>query len=1092
MSMSVSRSAPCVVALALLGIAVPATILIPRLAPVDRSPQARQCLCLIAHNLARGNGNYFLYYQFADSQIKIQDGDKLTYEVFLDPKNPVAKGGIDIDFADDGEPLRDLGLRDQAGVRAHGDGLLTGAVGKWYSRTIPLAAAAGRTTKVWSLAFEGDPFGRYVQFVDRVFVEHADGTKSAVYDGGTPRVRTLKDASGYSKNPTCVPIDRAKVREGADLEPTIASVKDEGEKLAAIAEARNDIELVKQFLKRNPSVHLDMHVQEAVSLIDALDHKETVSAEELQAVLHAARHALSHTHPEMAKYTGHLVGHAHIDLQWLWEWQEGIVSAHDTFNQAVKFMDQYPGFCFSQSSSVLYKTVEDYYPDLFAKMKAKVKSGQWEIVGGRVCEGDTNMISAESHARHFLYGQRYFRERFGKTATVGWEPDTFGHTLQMPQILKLGGCDYYYFCRGGKGKPLFWRTGLDGSKVLAFDEPANGSWYNSDVSYKQFQNMLNFKDKTGAQDMLWVYGVGNHGGGPTKENIETALAMMKKDFLPTVKFSTASQFFKKLSTYDLTKIPTVNQELNPVFDGCYTSHAEVKKLNRDAEAATTSAEAIAATASLFGFAYPQASFRRNWEDIAFNHHHDTLPGSGIHPPYENTKITLGRVLADDRDIVNRAMEMMTLRVTPKQGGLSVMVFNPTGWTRSAWIPTMLVQSGWNGGEGIDPNRCKALAPDGKAYPVIQDDTHSHAGRFWAAEVPAFGYKVFQIVNGSADVGTVETRDDGFTMESKRFIVEFDRAQGTVKRMFDKQAGREVVASAGSMGRLEMHYETPGGMSAWVIGKIAKVERLVPANATATQGPGYAEVQFDYEMPSVNNPSKPTTITQTFRLESTGRELDCDVYCDWNEIGSGSTPNPMLRVAFDAAIDKPIATYEIPFGALSRPTDGRESAALEWGDLGDSRYGVSFLNDSKHGYSATANTMRLSLIRSSYEPDPVPNPGEHSLRYAIYPHSGSWKDAGSTRVAAEFNQAMTVATVPFDARGDRPLEWSPLHVTDDAVMPTCLKRCEDDGSLVLRVYQSTGAPSTGAISLSYNPAYAAWVTFWRTCWAKRRKRAERFR
>ena len=255
------------------------------------------------------------------------------------------------------------------------------------------------------------------------------------------------------------------------------------------------------------------------------------------------------------------------------------------------------------------------------------------------------MISEESSVRQFLYGQRYFREKFGKSAVVGWEPDTFGHTFQMPQILKLGGCEYYYFCRGGQGKPLFWWEGLDGTRVLAFDEPASGSWYNSDLSYKQFQEMLDFDAATGSKDSLDVYGVGNHGGGPTREQLQWAMDQMKSGTKPTIRFSTATEFFKKLSTYDLSKIPVIHEELNPVFDGCYTSHSgdQGRHAPTTAEGHDHISESVAAVASLSGFKYPREAQRPNWEDNCFNHHHDTRPGSGIHAGYDRTKMRLDRV-----------------------------------------------------------------------------------------------------------------------------------------------------------------------------------------------------------------------------------------------------------------------------------------------------------------------------------------------------------------------------------------------------------------------------------------------------------------
>jgi len=1024
---------------------------------------AHTCLAFVTTQLAKGSGNFYEYYRFSSQQVKIKTGDVLVYSVYLDPKNPELKGGVDIDFTDGDTPLRDIGLTDQNGIRAHGDAILDQAKGKWYTREIKLDACADRTTDHWEIASEGDAPGQYIQFLDDVKIRHADNTVTSIYNGGPAANRIIDLRNGYTEHPSCVEVDRAKVRDGMDLALLDADVIRRGERSRMLDEARNDIDVVKKFLERNPDPATEMHVKEAVAMLDAVE-KEDASPEEVEAVLHAAQHALSHTHPMMEQYTGHLVGHAHIDLQWLWEWQEGIVAAHDTFRQATKFMDEYPGFTFSQSSSCLYQTVEENYPELFKKIQEKVKAGQWEIVGGRICEGDTNMISPESHARHFLYGQRYFREKFGKTAIVGWEPDTFGHTIQMPQILKLGGCKYYYFCRGGKNKPLFWWQGLDGTKVLAFDEPANGSWYNSDLSYKQFQQMLDFQKATGSKDMLWVYGIGNHGGGPSREYIETALGWMKDPTKPRVKFSTATEFFHQLEKYDLAKIPKVGEELNPVFDGCYTTHSEIKQLNRQSEYATMSAEAVATVASTMGFHYPGAAFRKNWEDICFNHHHDTLPGSGIHTPYERTKTVLGRVLADDKDIATRALETMALRFTPDKGGLSVMVFNPSGWTRSGWVNEYMVTSGVSGND-FDATQAVAIGTDNHAYPVQVLDKVSRYARFYAGDVPAFGYKVFHIVAQSLrPIGpTIEEGSD--TLENGYLKVQLDRTRGIVSSVYDKVAHREICGSDG-LGRLEQDWEEPNGMSAWVLGKITDRKNPLPTGGK----PG----QFVYSMPAYNHEGATTTVTQTFHLD--GSKILVDVDCDWQDIGSGAAPHPLLRVAFNTNLDKPAATYEVPFGALTRPADGSESAALNWADLSAGGYGLTVLNDAKSGHSADGSTLKMTLIRSSFTPDPQPNPGMHHWRYEILPHSGDWRTGNAVKAGMELQEPLLAATIPFDAQGKAPKQFSLLSLSQPNLVATGLKLGEDAGDLVVRFYESAGKPTAGSVNLSLPSQKADWVNF----------------
>lgn len=1044
-------------------------------AALSLSPQGQnhQCLLFASQNLAKGNGNWYTYISISRKQILLQAGDVFHYEVFLDPRNPSPKGGVDIDFTDNGTSLRDMGVADQNGIRAHGDGLLKPAIGKWYSRDIPLDSMAGRTTSSWNVNFEGDEFGRYVEFIDDAEVRHKNGPATVVYGGGKPDIEELLMSNGYTDKPACLPVDRSEVGAPSHgLETTIDKALALADRMAKLNEADRDIQVVQPFVKDQPAVLAKLN--HAEDILARAESNEKITDAEIAQTVAAAKADLAAAEPAVKTFTARLVGYGHIDFQWLWEWQEAEVASFDTFNQAIKFMDEVPGFKFSQSSAGLYWAIEQNHPDLWQKLKEKVASGQLEIVGGRICEADTNVISQESHARQFLYGQRYFRERFGKTTLVGWEPDTFGHTIQMPQILKLGGCCYYFFCRGGKDQPLFYWQGLDGTRVLAFDDAAAGSWYGSDLNVKQFDQMSAFHDKTGSKDMLYVYGVGNHGGGPTREHLQEAKRWQATDYLPTTQFSTALEFFKSLGKYNLTKLPVISQELNPVFEGCYTTHCEIKQAMRTAENETLSAEAVSAVASAKGFAYPHAELRKNWEEILMNQHHDTMGGSGMHPPYERTKMELGRVVAQDHDIQRLAMESLVQRVTPAKDGISVMVFNPLGWTRSGWCEAYLVQSGWHGDNPLDLAKAVAIAPDGKSYSVRVIDDHSSLARFWAADVPAFGYRVFNIANGQPKAAPVQVRDAGYTLENENLIAEFDKDKGVIRRLVDKKSGHEFAA--GGLGRLEADYELPGEMSAWTIGKIARVDQVKPLVSDTKVGPDYADVIFYYEIASTNNPGKETIVKQDFRLESGADKLTCDIDCDWNVIGSPKTPNPMLRVAFDSGLAKPTATYQVAYGALSRPMDGSECAGQEWTELDGDKEGLAIFNDCKYGFSASGSTMWMSLIRSSYEPDPDPNPGHFHWRYAVYPHAGDWREPSVVRGAAEFNTPLLDATVPFDSSGKDPLEWGLLSALDPHVVPTALKGAEDGDGLVLRAYESTGAASSGSVIVNAPFAESETVNF----------------
>jgi len=1024
-------------------------------------------LMVVVRNISRGPSNFYLYYTFSNQQVLFKAGDFLEYDIYLDKNNPMPKGGVDVDVNEGEKPyLRDTAAVDQNGLKAHGDTELKQAVGQWYHRKIPLDDLAGKRSIRWNFQFEGDAEGRYVQFVDNVVVTHGDGTSTVIYANGEPPIRAMHLREGYSEYVTVLPVPRTTVANGADLTTFINARVSRQELKQQLETTRNEVDLTRRLAERAGDTALQQATSEAIQSIDNVGNDEGASAEKIQAVIHQVNGALSHEHPLMRKFAGHLVGHAHIDFQWLWEWPETVGVCRDTFGQATKFMAEYPGFSFSQSSSALYAATEQAWPDIFKKMQQYVANGQWEIVGGRVCEGDTNMISPESHARHFLYGQRYFRERFkGKDAIVGWEPDTFGHTWTMPQILKLGGCKYYYFCRGGHNKPLFWWEGPDGSRVLAFEEPATGSWYNSDLSYKQFEEMFNFEKTTGSKDMLWVYGVGNHGGGPTREYIQTALSWQEKSYLPTAKFSTATNFFKALEKYNLSKIPTVKTEMNTTanagFFGVFTTHSDIKRWNRDAEADTTSAEAIAAFAAQYGYPYPGKEFRRNWEDIAWNHHHDTLPGTSIHPSYNKSEQVYKRVLQSSQTIGSSALNYLAARITGD--GTGIVVFNPVGWVRSGIVELPPLVAG----------ATILRSSDGKLSFVQRASATTGKAIFYAENIPAYGYRRYQLqVAPVLDFKAVSPSisNDGTVLENSEYKVVLDPTHGVVSSIVDKKSGHETIAPGGSGNRLEIHWEDPNGMSAWTIGTIRKIEPLVsPVKLQVTEsGPARVTVQWTRHFGS-------SDLVQTVSLPVHGAP-EFSLFTKWNEIGSADKPEPFLKVAFDLNAQHPTQTYDIPFGNIQRPTDNVEYPALKWVDSSDNNFGAALLNDCKHGYSAQGNTLRLSLIRSSYNPDPRPNDRPQLARWSLVPHTGNWRAANVLQTAENFNRPLWVTPASPVTRGSLPAQGSFLAVNAPNIVVTGVKQAEDDKDLVVRFYEAYGTPTRPVFALPFRVGRTQTVNF----------------
>jgi len=1050
------------------------------------APEPPDTALMMSGNNVSSNGNFYVYYIVSREQVPIKSGDRLEYDVFIPGKSTETTSGVDLDWTDGSTALRDRGIRDTDGQDAHPKFRLDRAKDKWYHRVIPLDAMDGKTIARWTLVLEGDLPGPNTVFVDNLGVRHADGSWTWAYrDGEPPKGAGLEGNNGYSREILFRAVERAWVTP-ANVDRLVADQLKAFARLQELEGFKHDLEYVEKFAKEAPEGKAyQQHIEAARGVLDKVEANPGMSSEDFQAQLHQGRQQLAHTHPLMRAYTGYLVGHSHIDFQWLWEWPESLEICRATFSTVANLMDEFPDFAFSQSSSALYKTTEQYYPDVFARIQEKVKAGKWDIVGGRVCEGDTNLVSPESHARQFLLGQRYFRDTFGKTATVGWEPDTFGHAWSMPQILKMGGMDSYYFCRGGKGQPLFWWEGPDGTKILTFDEVASGSWYNAALGESTLGEMLPWYQKTGLKDILWVYGVGDHGGGVTREDLLTATDWMKRPFLPNVKFAKAGDFFDILRKRDLSKVPTINDELNGVFEGCYTSQSTIKRLNRDAENITASAETAAAIASAYGQPYPQQLFNDNWEAICFNHHHDTLPGSAIHESYVKTKRQMEGVITTSRSVATDSVQFLATFMSRHPDTYNVVAFNPLGWTASG-----PVQVPWPIRPSSEEGDWVAVSPSGEALPVTfvrgqrpDNPEGTPKAVFTATNVPGFGYRVFGLRRAKSGESAADTvrairaRTQNIVLENNRLRVNVDERTGLITSLVDKASNANLVPEGGAANRLEIWFEEPGGVSAWTLGRYVSHEKLDgPAEVSLLEStPGRAIVQVvrSYTQEGTGAVSK---FTQHIALRAGADQVETPVWADWQAFHTGDRPTPSLKLAVDVAGENLKASYEIPFATQQRPMDGKEVVALKAADLSGSNGGLTLLNDSRHGHSAEGHTLRLTLLRASDDPDPMPDQGFHFMGTALAPHAGAF-GAAQVRQGFSYNQPFLTARVPPSSNSTLPLEQSFVTVSGDTLVPTVVKRSEDDPkALVVRFYEAGGAPARTRISATVPVFATQWVNF----------------
>ena len=351
------------------------------------------------------------------------------------------------------------------------------------------------------------------------------------------------------------------------------------------------------------------------------------------------------------------VSHAHIDMNWMWRYDETVSITLDTFRTVLEFMREYPGFRFSQSQASVYEIVERFDPGMLDEIRAAVASGQWEVSASTWVEADKNMPSGESVARHLLYTRRYLSNLLGvapDSLNLDYEPDTFGHAATAPETLSQGGIKYYYHCRGDEGEMLYrWRA-PSGAELLCYREPF---WYNGDISPDYALFVPAFCELYGIDTHMRVYGVGDHGGGPTRRDIELVLDMADWPVFPTVRFGTYKEFYEAAAKS--SKLTIVDGELNAIFTGCYTSQARIKQANRYGEAKLGEAEAFATQSRLRAKGpYPRPQFEQAWRRILFNQFHDILPGSGVIDTREHALGNFTEAVATADTEKRRAMRLL--------------------------------------------------------------------------------------------------------------------------------------------------------------------------------------------------------------------------------------------------------------------------------------------------------------------------------------------------------------------------------------------------------------------------------------------------
>jgi alpha-mannosidase len=799
------------------------------------------------------------------------------------------------------------------------------------------------------------------------------------------------------------------------------------------------------------------------------------------ASLRQAQDKLQSLNPWLKQFTVRAVGNSHIDMAWLWPWTETVEVVRNTFQSVLDLMREYPDFKFTMSSARTYEWMQEKYPDMFEQIKKRVKEGRWEVIGGMWVEPDLNMPDGESLVRQILVGKRYFQKNFGADIKIGWNPDSFGYNWQLPQIYKKSGIDYFVtskllWATDYTKFPyrLFWWEAPDGSRLLTYFPHEYANDFNPEQMTKDlslYAPLIYGNKLTDSPQMLYLYGIGDHGGGPTRNMLDQANRLRDPNTVfPRVDFSTAKDLFADLNQELPTlTVPTWKDELYFEYHrGVYTSQADTKQRIRHDEELMLDAEKYASVASLFGRPYAQGQFELAWKNLLFDHFHDVMPGSGIAVNYLDAKRNLEDVARSANELTHGALDEIMAHINTQGDGVPVVVFNSLSWPRTEVIETEVQLPN----HGISVEVADAAGHRIESQLLSLDAATNRARILVLADVPPLGYKTY-FVRTAKDVSNVvevpasllarRVIASGDAMENGSVRITVDPQTGCITGLLDLRTRTEALAPAetdtggpktyacGNL--LQAFYDKPKRWDAWNIDSDFEKQHWDLDKADEVKlvegGPLRAIIR-------VTKHFQNSTFVQNITMYAGVPRVDVGMLVEWHE------KHILLKVAFPLSAHSDKATFEIPYGSIERPTTRNTPAeqakfevpAQRWADLSDTNHGFSLLNDSKYGYDVKGNVLRLSLLRSPEWPDPHADEGHHEFTYSLYPHAGTWRDAQTVRRGYELNYKL-LAIRPQKHDGTLPAECSFVKIESDNVVLTAVKKSEDDDSLVLRFYEWAG-------------------------------------
>ena len=710
-----------------------------------------------------------------------------------------------------------------------------------------------------------------------------------------------------------------------------------------------------------------------------------------------------------------LLGHAHLDMAWLWPLSETWEVGERTFRSVIQLQQEFPDLVFGHTSPALYDWIEQHRPALFQQIQTAVVSGCWELLGGMWIEPDVMLSGGESLVRQLLYGQRYFQSRFGQRSRVAWLPDSFGFCRQLPQLFRQAGIDYFVTGKlhwnDTNSFPLgafYWQS-PDGTTLFTVMSPPNVAGIMDNQPLPMADYARRWQQQTGATACLWLPGVGDHGGGPTCDMWQMYHRWQISEFFPALRSQPAIETIPLIEQQVCEQsqpCPEWDQDLYlELHRGCYTTHAEQKRFNRHCEHLLYEAELWSSFACWSdGGVYPQQPLEAAWKKVLLNQFHDILPGTSIPEVFVTANQDWHAVKEIALSTIQTALERLVARTQlpspPTPDARPIWVFNPLNWPQSQVVSLSP--------KDIQESSDYAIQAWDATTPQPLQGTPEGSGLF-VASVPSLTYRGYWLITNSGNQSTPERAASipkVLILDNGWLRVTVDPQTGNLLSVYDLRHQQECLAAPGNV--LQFFQDQGQYWDAWNIDPDYEQHPLPAAQLAEWQWLEWGPVRWRLRVIRTFQHSR---FQQDYCLTLDSPMLSIETQVDWQET------HVLAKTAFPLTLHSDHFTTEMPCAVNTYPT--RPDTELErakwevphhhWVDLSDDQqhYGVSVLNDGKYGCDVKDNQIRLTLLRSSVWPDPQSDRGHHQFTYQLYPHSGTWQTAKTVQQGYALNRPLRV-------------------------------------------------------------------------------------